>query len=99
MKIAAIVGLSLVLIFLGVNVYAFVRQEYSLGASLADVQTRLTKAQADEASLQAEKQYLANPVNLEKELRARFNYTNPGEKMIIIVPIGTSSTTSTSVSD
>ena len=99
MKIAAIVGLSLVLIFLGVNVYAFVRQEYSLGASLADVQTRLTKAQADEASLQAEKQYLANPVNLEKELRARFNYTNPGEKMIIIVPIGTTSTTSTAVSD
>jgi hypothetical protein len=99
MKIVAIIGLSLVLIFLGVNVYSFVKQENSLGASLADVQARLTKAQADETSLQAEKQYLANPVNLEKELRARFNYKNAGEKMIIIVPLGASSTTSTAVSD
>jgi hypothetical protein len=99
MKIAAIIGLSLVLIFLGVNVYSFVKQEHEMGASLADVQARLTKAQADESSLQSEKEYLANPVNLEKELRARFNYKNPGEKMIIIVPLGTSSTTSTAVSD
>jgi len=99
MKIAAIVGLSLVLVFLGVNVYSFVKQENSLGTSLADVQARLTKAQADETSLQAEKQYLANPVNLEKELRARFNYKLPGEKMVIIVPTGVTSTTSTAVSD
>ena len=97
-KIAAIVGLSLILIFLGVNVYSFVKQENELGANLADVQARLTKAQTDEANLQAEKQYLANPVNLEKELRGRFNYTSPGEKMIIIVPLG-STTVSTSVSD
>lgn len=99
MKIAAIVGLSLVLIFLGVNIYSFVKQENELGTNLADIQTRLTKAQVDEANLQAEKQYLANPVNLEKELRARFNYKNPGEKMIIIVPLGVTSTTSTAVSD
>ncbi len=99
MKIAAIIGLSLVLIFLGVNVYSFVKQEHEMGASLADVEARLTKAQADETNLQSEKQYLANPVNLEKELRARFNYKDPGEKMIIIVPLGTSSTTSTAVSD
>ena len=99
MKIAAIIGLSLVLIFLGVNVYSFVKQEHEMGASLADVEARLTKAQADETNIQSEKQYLANPVNLEKELRARFNYKDPGEKMIIIVPLGTSSTTSTAVSD
>jgi cell division protein FtsB len=99
MKIAAIIGLSLVLIFLGVNIYSFVKQENALGNNLSDVQARLTKAQADEANLQAEKQYLANPANLEKELRARFNYKNPGEKMIIIVPLGVTSTNATSVSD
>ncbi len=98
MKIAAIIGLALVLVFVGVNVYSFVKEQRDLGAALADVQARLTKAQSDEANLEAEKQYLANPVNLEKELRARFNYKNPGEKMIIIVPLG-STTVSTSVSD
>jgi cell division protein FtsB len=99
MKIAAIVVLSLIIIFLGVQVFSFVKQSNQLSDDFASVQTRLTKAKTDEASLEEEKQYLANPANLEKELRSRFNYVNPGEKMVIIVPLGTSTPSSTSVSD
>jgi hypothetical protein len=66
-----------------------------LSAALADIETRLTKAQYDEANLQSEVQYLANPLNLEKELRARFNYKKPGETMIVIVPAETSTATKT----
>ncbi len=98
MKIAAIVVLAILLVFLGVQIYSFVRQSGQLSTAFADVQARLAKAKTDEANLADEKQYLANPANLEKELRARFNYKNPGESMIIIVPLGTS-TASTSVSD
>ena len=94
MKIAAIVVLSLVVIFLGVQVFSFVRQEWQLGSQLADVQANLTKAQDQETSLQEEVQYLSNPVNLEKELRARYNYKEPGETMVIIES-DASSTTST----
>ena len=94
MKIAAIVVLSLFIIILGVQVFSFVRQEWQLGSQLADVQANLTKAQAQETSLQQENAYLANPVNLEKELRARYNYKKPGETMVIIVP-PTKTTTST----
>jgi len=94
MKIASIVVLSLFLILTGVQVYSFVAQEWSLGSQLADVQTNLTKAKTQETSLQEENQYLSNPENLEKELRARFNYKKPGETMVIIVP-NTTSTTST----
>ena len=94
MKIASIVVLSLFLIILGVQVYSFVAQEWQLGSELADVQANLTKAQSEETSLQEESSYLSNPVNLEKELRARFNYKKPGETMVIIVP-GATSTTST----
>lgn len=97
MKIAAIIGLSLVLVILGVQAFSFVRQVNQLGAAYASAQEELTKAQAQEANLQDEQQYLANPANLEKELRARFNYVNPGETMIIIVP--SSSASSTAVSD
>jgi cell division protein FtsB len=95
MKIAATVGLSLLLIVIGWQVFSFVRQEGQLGSELADVQANLTKAQTQEASLQEETQYLSNPVNLEKELRARFNYKKPGEQMIIIVPSASSTATST----
>jgi predicted PurR-regulated permease PerM len=94
MKIASIVVLSVFLILIGVQVYSFVAQEWSLGGQLADVQENLLKSQAQEASLQEETQYLSNPANLEKELRARFNYKKPGETMVIIVP-NTTSTTST----
>jgi cell division protein FtsB len=94
MKPAAIVVLSVFLILIGVQVYSFVAQEWSLGSQLADVQASLTKAQAQETSLQEENQYLSNPENLEKELRERFNYKKPGETMVIIVP-STTSTTST----
>jgi cell division protein FtsB len=92
MKPAAIVVLSVFLILIGVQVYSFVKQEWSLGSELADAQTNFTKAQAQETSLQEENQYLSNPENLEKELRARFNYKKPGETMVIIVPDATSTT-------
>ncbi len=95
MKIAGAVVLLVVLVLVGVRVYSFFAQEKQLGQELADIETRLTKAQYDEASLQSEVQYLANPLNLEKELRARFNYKKPGETMIIIVPAQTSTAATT----
>ncbi len=95
MKIAAIVVLSLFLIVIGVQVFSFVGQEWTLGSQLADVQANLKKAQDQETSLQQEVQYLSNPANLEKELRASYNYKKPGETMVIIVPSAMTSTTST----
>ena len=96
MKIAAIIVLAIVLILVAGRVYAFFAQERQLSADLADIQSRLAKAKSDEAGMQEEVQYLANPLNLEKELRARFNYKKPGETMIVIVPQATSTASSTS---
>lgn len=93
MKIAFAVFLSLVVIFVGWNVIGFLRQEHDLNANLKDVEARLAAAKIQEANLQAQTEYLSNPANLEKELRAEFNYTKPGEKMIIIVPAQTASGT------
>ena len=85
-KILLIAALALVIIFLGVKVYGFWAQERDLSAQLADIQARYDKAQADNESLKQDIEYLANPVNLEKELRSRFNYKTPGETMVVIVP-------------
>jgi hypothetical protein len=92
MKLALAIGLFILLILVGVQAFSFVREEHQLSGNLNDVQNRLVQAQAQEANLQAETQYLANPANLEKELRADFNYKKPGETMIIIVPAQSSTT-------
>lgn len=97
-KIAAIVILSIILVLVGARVYSFFKEERELSAELTDIEARLVKAKSDETQLTAEVQYLANPVNLEKELRARFNYKRPGETMVIIVP-NASSVPSSAVSD
>ncbi len=91
MKLGFAIILFLFLVVLGWNIYSFIGEQRSLDANLSDVQNRLAAAQANEANLKGEAQYLSNPLNLEKELRARFNYKKPGESMIIIVPAATSS--------
>ncbi|HVN26630.1 MAG TPA: hypothetical protein VMT99_03200 [Candidatus Paceibacterota bacterium] len=95
LKIVGAVLIFVALVVIGSRVYGFVIEEGDLSASLADIQARLTKAETDAANLQEESRYLANPVNLEKELRARFNYKRPGETMIIIVPPQNASATPT----
>ena len=95
MKLAFAIVLCLVLIFVCVQIVSFLGQEHTLNQSLSDVQKRLTQAQTDEADLEAETQYLANPINLEKELREDFNYKKPGETMMIIVSAQSSSPSST----
>ncbi len=95
MKVVVAVILSVILVLVGMQVYSFFAQERQLSADLADIETRLTKAKYDGAKLQAEVQYLANPLNLEKELRARFNYKKPGETMIILVPAQSSTASTT----
>lgn len=97
MKIAAAILLFIILVVVGARVYSFFLEEKQLSRGLADIEARLTKAKIDEANLESQTRYLANPINLEKELRARFNYKKPGETMIVIVPAQTA--TSTNVSD
>jgi cell division protein FtsL len=94
-KIAAAIGLLIVLIIVSTRFYSFFVEERQLNSELADIQVQLTKSQTNETDLQNEVQYLSNPLNLEKELRAQFNYKKPGETMIVIVPAQTSTATST----
>jgi cell division protein FtsB len=89
MKIAVAIILSLVLIFIGTQIVASMKEEHALSQTFADVASRLRAAQAQAQALSTEVNYLSDPANLEKELRARFNYAKPGETMIIIVQSST----------
>lgn len=86
MKIAVAVILSIAFIFVATQIVSAIRQEHSLAQAFSDVDVRRGQAEAQERGLSSEMNYLTNPVNLEKELRARFNYAKPGETMVIIVP-------------
>jgi len=89
MKIAAAVILSLALIFIVTQIVSSVQEERSLATTFSGVEAKLQQAKEEEQNLMAEVNYLANPINLEKELRARFNYAKPGETMMIIVTSST----------
>jgi len=52
----------------------------------AIVTDELDFVQEDSGDLREKIEYFSDPRNLEKELRARFNYRLPFEKLIIVIP-------------
>ena len=86
MKPIIAISLCLLVLVVGFQVVSFARSTYKSRENLSLLEEKLKKTEIDTEALQAELRYLANPSNLEKELRSRFNYRNPQEKMIVIVP-------------
>ena len=91
--IAASVILTL---FLGAELVSLWKQKNSLEAQYNEVKTKFDTTQNERDQLKADLLYLSDPVNLDKELRDRLHYQAPGEKVIILVPRESSSTSSTS---
>ncbi|HUX36009.1 MAG TPA: hypothetical protein VMV71_03190 [Candidatus Paceibacterota bacterium] len=90
MKIAVVAILLIFLAVLGNEIYLFSQKNSENQAEYQKVKAELDQTQADMEKTKADLNYYMNPANLEKELRARFNYRLIGEKMIIIVPAATS---------
>ncbi len=91
MKIIVAVILLVVLILIGNEIFFFWRKNQTVGQRYQELRLQLDKAEANYQRLEADFTYYLNPANLEKELRSRFNYRQPGEKFIIIVPRSSSS--------
>ena len=53
---------------------------------LSEIEAKTNALNQENLNLQADLNYFSDPNNLEKELKARYNYKKPGEKLIIIVP-------------
>lgn len=92
MKEVAVVILLIFLMFLVSQVWYFYRETEMAEGKLQRLRADLDRVQSDQAELKTEYEFYLNPANLEKELRARFNYRSPGERLIIVVPPQTSST-------
>lgn len=90
MKIAVAAILSIFLAVLGNEIYFFSKKNSENQVQYQKIKTELDQAQADMEKTKTDLNYYMNPANLEKEIRARFNYRLIGEKMIIIVPSASS---------
>ncbi len=84
-KIAAVVFLVFLLLVLGNQILFFWGKNSESETRYRQLKTELGKVQADYEKMKEDFNYYLNPDNLEKELRARFNYRALGEKMFIIV--------------
>ena len=75
-----------VLLAIGMQLFGLNARRNEAAAKLSSVAGELLAVEEENIKLQADILYYANPDNLEKELRARFNYKSPGEELIIVVP-------------
>lgn len=94
MKALVMIILSVFFIFLAVQVWSFRGRALTTEKKYHELQAELDQVQRDHEKLQADYEYYLNPANLEKELRARFNYRGTDEKLIVIVPARSSTATS-----
>lgn len=82
-----ITAILLVLIgFSGYQGYKLYLQKISLEKNLTKINTQLNEIYEENQKLTADLEYFKRPENLIKELKSRFNYVNPGEKLLIVVP-------------
>ncbi len=92
---AGVVMLLVVFLFvLGTQIYSFVLQTNKTQKDFTELQNKLQQAKEDQGRFTADMNYYLNPENLKKELKGRFNYKEPGEKMLILVNKSSSSTSS-----
>jgi cell division protein FtsL len=91
MKLALALVLSLFLALISYEVYQFTMRTEVAEGELRAAEARKIMAEKDYERLKADYDYYSQSANIEKELRARFNYRAPDEKMMIIIPRRTSS--------
>lgn len=76
----------LIIVILGMQIFSLRKGNISARSKYEESRQELFRARNDSEKLKADLNFFANPANLEKELRARFNYRKPDENLIIIVP-------------
>jgi cell division protein FtsB len=91
-KVAIAAALLAFFVFAVVQMVKFSIRMRAAQADYEVVEKEYNHTRAEQERLREEFTYFSNPTNLSKELRARFNYTLPGEKVLILVPENRGST-------
>jgi len=86
MKTAVFVILTIILLATWTQIYFIFKELKPLENKLGILKAKADNLLAENVKIKSEIEYFSLPENLEKELRAKFNYRKPEEKMIIVVP-------------
>lgn len=70
----------------GFQLYNLYRQKSQLRREAAAAAAEYQKLSNENGVLQADLGYFSNQENLSKDLKSKFDYKRPGERLIIIVP-------------
>jgi cell division protein FtsB len=89
-------ALLAVIAFLGWGVYTLASEQGALSSELGVLRANLSALETENAGLREKIEYFKQPENLLKELKSQFNYTEAGEKLLIVVPRASTSTAAAS---
>jgi uncharacterized protein YlxW (UPF0749 family) len=76
----------LIIAALGAGVYDLIRTNSALGGKTTELSDEVRRIEEENKKLASQIEYLKNPHNLLKEIKANFNYREVDEELIIIVP-------------
>lgn len=84
MKAFITIILLIILIALAAQFYFIYKERNQLRMEFRGLTEKVDNLNKENERVKSEIEYFSNPENLEKELRAKFNYKKIGEKMMII---------------
>lgn len=76
---------SIVLVFLGIQLHALSGQRQGFAEKTEELSLKAMMLEAENTGLVNDLEYYSDDANLVKQLREKFNYKFPDEKMLIIV--------------
>ncbi|MHB9019595.1 MAG: septum formation initiator family protein [Minisyncoccota bacterium] len=82
-----------VIVFLGWQFFNLYIKNISLERSSSELVATIASIKTENRDLDSDINYFSNPENQEKELKSKTNYKKSDEKMIIIIPPATATST------
>lgn len=78
--------LAIIIAVVSVQTVRLFGKERDMGKQLQTSKEKMEALSTENTELQAQIDYVSHDENLEKELRAKFNYKKPDERVMIITP-------------
>ena len=86
MKLIIVIILTIASIAAWTQIYFILKERGQLKIKFEIISAKANSLIEENRKVKSEIEYYSIPENLEKELRSKFNYHKPNEKMMIIVP-------------
>jgi cell division protein FtsB len=79
-------ALGIIFILTATRIVGLISELREVKAARNVLEAKRNELETRHRDLEEQAQFIADPDNLEQELRSRFNYKNPNEKVIVVIP-------------